>query len=453
MIVATGSALEGFKGVAIEPDQAGYDDARVVDNARFSARPALILRPTDGGDVTRALAFARGTGQRIAVRAGGHSTAGHSAGDGAVVIDLAAMQAIDIDRAEGTAWVGAGVRAGDVTRIAYDAGLAVPFGDTGSVGAAGITLGGGIGWLVRKHGLTIDSLLAAELVTADGRQLTASPDAHPDLFWALRGGGGNFGVVTRLRYQMRTIGPVLHGTITLPATREVFRSLVPALLAAPDELTAMPSIMVAPPTMPLPDGAPGRRVVFVEVLWSGPAADGDRALATIRALGPVIDDDVAEKPYPDVYPERDADREPQAWACRSIFLDGLDDGLIDVIERHLARATAPDALAHLRVLGGAAARIPNDATAFGWRHEAAIMVIIAASTDPLEWTGLERWAGAFWSDLRPYGRGTYLNFMGDVPASATELAYPRATYARLRQVKRRFDPENVFRANHNIAPA
>ena len=316
MLTKTESGIEGFKGAILEPSDAAYDEARLVDNARFSGRPSLIVRPGDADDVARALAFAHATEQRIAVRAGGHSTAGHSAGEGAVVIDLAAMQSIDIDSHEGTAWVGAGVRAGDLTRAAHAFGLAVPFGDTGSVGVAGITLGGGIGWLVRKHGLTIDSLMSAEVVTADGHHLTASPDEHRDLFWALRGGGGNFGVVTRLQYRLHAIGAVLHGTITLPATREVLRDLVPTLMGAPDALTAMPSIMVAPHAMPVPDGTPGRRVVFVEVLWSGSPAKGEAALAPIRALGTVIDDDVAEKPYPDVYPERAADREPLSWACR-----------------------------------------------------------------------------------------------------------------------------------------
>ena len=234
-----------------------------------------------------AVGLARSAGRRLAVRAGGHSTAGHSGGDGAVLLDLSDLQSVDIDRATQTVWVGGGTLAGEVVREAFARGSTVPFGDTASVGVAGITLGGGLGWLARRDGLTIDSLLAVEMVTADGQLLTASEDEHQDLFWAVRGGGGGIGVVTRLRFRLRPVGEVLFGTITLRATPVVLRRLVPTLLAAPDELTAMPTISGSEGEGGAAGGQ-GELVVYVAVCWSGTLGEGDRALAPLRGLGQVL---------------------------------------------------------------------------------------------------------------------------------------------------------------------
>jgi hypothetical protein len=285
----------------------------------------------------------------------------HWTGDGVLVIDLSAMKGIEIAPVSRTAWVESGVVAGELTRAASAHGLAVPFGDTGSVGAAGITLGGGVGWLARKYGMTIDSLLVAELVTADGRQLVASEDENPDLFWALRGGGGNFGIVTRLRYRLHPIGDVLHGDIVLPATRDILRRLVPALLAAPDDLTAMPYIASAPEEFSIPDQLRGALLLHLEVLWAGSPEEGERALAPLRALGPAVSDSVKLTPYPDVYPEHapDPDAPPMGWAQRTVFIDAFDDAVIDIVERRLAESTTPWALVQLRVLGGASAGLPE----------------------------------------------------------------------------------------------
>jgi FAD/FMN-containing dehydrogenase len=444
----------GFRGRVITADADDYDRARRVHNAAVDRRPALIARPIDADDVTLVVAHAQERGLPLVIRAGGHSMGGHSTGDGALVLDLSAMRDVRIDADERTAWADAGVLAGEYTSAAHAHGLVTPFGDTGSVGVAGITLGGGVGWLVRKHGMTIDSLLAVEIVTADGRRRIASAVEEPDLFWAVRGAGANFGVVTRLQFRLHPLGDVLAGDILLPATRNVLRSLVPVLLAAPDELTAMPTIMLAPPDPAIPDAHRGRPVVYLSVVWSGPPDAGEPALAPLRALATPMSDTIAPKPYPDLFSPVDPDEGP-TWAIssRALFLDALDDAMIDVIVRRLTEPGAPEAIVQLRVLGGAMARVPGDATAFGWRDRPALLWLITPDKDLGRAAANEAWTAAFRAELPADGPATYVNFMGDEGADAVKDAYPASSYARLRELKRRYDPDNLFRANHNIRPA
>jgi FAD/FMN-containing dehydrogenase len=438
----------------IAPDADDYDRARRVYNAAVDRHPALIVRPTDADDVVIVVTHARDRGLPLVVRAGGHSVAGHGTGDSALVLDLSAMRGVDIDAVGRTAWADAGVLAGDYTTATHAHGLVTPFGDTGSVGVAGITLGGGVGWLVRKHGMTIDSLLAVEIVTADGRRRIASAAEEPDLFWAVCGAGANFGVVTRLQFRLHPLGDVLAGHILLPATRDVLRRLVPTLLAAPDELTAMPTIMLAPPDPSIPDEHRGRPVVYLSLAWSGVPDAGERALAPLRALATPMSDTIAPKAYPDLFAPVGPDEGP-TWAIssRALFLDTLDDPMIDVIERRLTEPGAPEAIVQLRVLGGAMARVPADATAFGWRDRPALMWLITPDKDLARAAANEAWTAAFRAELPADGPATYVNFMGDEGADAVRDAYPASSYARLRELKRRYDPDNVFRANHNIIPA
>ena len=459
-IVRSKAGLEGtlgldgeFRGQVLAPGDRDYDHARRVHNAAADRHPAFIVRPTDAEDVALVVAHARETGLPLVVRAGGHSMANHSTGDGALVLDLSAMRGIDIDAAGRTAWAEAGVLAGEYTAATHALGFVTPFGDTGSVGVAGITLGGGVGWLARKHGMTIDSLLAVEIVTADGRRRIASAGEEPDLFWAVRGAGANFGVVTRLRFRLHPLGNVLAGDILLPATREVLRSLIPTLLAAPDELTAMPNIMLAPPDPAIPEEQRGRPVVYLSVAWSGSPDAGERALAPLRALGSPINDTVAWKPYPDLFSPVDRD-EVSSWgvSSRALYVGFLDDATIDVIENRLTEPGAPGALVQLRVFGGEMARVPGDAAAFGWRDRAALMWIITPYEDLHRAAEHEAWTAAFRAELPIGDTATYVNFMGAEDAEAVRGAYPAPTYARLRELKRRFDPDNVFRANHNIPP-
>ena len=443
-----------FRGRVIAPDGPGYDRARRVHDASVDRRPALIVRPTDADDVALVVRQAQEWGLPLVIRAGGHSMGGHSTGDGALVLDLSAMRGVEIDSVERTAWADAGILAGEYTAATHALGLVTPFGDAGSVGVAGIALGGGIGWLVRKHGMTIDSLLAVETVTADGRRRVASAVEEPDLFWAVRGAGANFGVVTRLKFRLHLLTDVLAGGILLPATRDVLRSLIPVLLAAPDELTAMPLIMRAPEDPSIPEQHRGRLAVHLSLAWAGPPDAGERALAPLRALGTPLSDTVTWKPYTDLFSPVDRDEEP-TWSIssRGVFLDSLDDATIDVIERRLMEPGAPEAIVQLRVLGGAMARVPGDAAAFGWRDQPALLWLITPDEDLSRAAANEAWTAAFRAELRVPGSATYINFMGAEDADAVRDAYPAATYARLRELKRRYDPDNVFRANHNIRPA
>lgn len=443
----------GFQGQVIQPGASDYDRARRINNASVDRHPALIVRPTDADDVAIVVRRAQERGLPLVVRAGGHSMGNHSTGDGALVLDLSAMRDVQIDVKGRTAWADAGILAGEYTAAAHAHGLVTPFGDTGSVGVAGITLGGGVGWLVRKHGMTIDSLLAVEIVTADGRRRIASAVEEPELFWGVRGAGANFGVVTRLKFRLHPLGNVLAGDILLPATREVLRNLVPVLLAAPDELTAMPNIMLAPPDPAIPDEHHGRLVVYVSVAWSGTPEAGERALAPLRALGSPISDTVTWKPYPDLFSPVDRDAEP-TWAIssRGLFVDSLDDAMIDVIQRRLTEPGAPEALVQLRVLGGEMARVPADAAAFGWRDQPLLLWLITPDHDIARAADLEAWTAAFRAELSADGAPTYVNFMGAEDTDSVRSAYPASAYARLRELKRRYDPDNVFRSNHNILP-
>jgi FAD/FMN-containing dehydrogenase len=350
--------------------------------------------------------------------------------------------------------VEAGATAGQVTAEVHPAGLAIPFGDTGSVGVAGITLGGGIGWLVRRHGLTIDSLLAAEVVTAAGDRLTAGTDENPELFWALRGGGGNFGVVTRLQFQLHPLDTVLSGRVITPATPEVLRGLIGLLGVAPDGLTVIAGLYPAPPEPPFPKAWQGRLVVSLRFAHSGPIADDERVLALLRSFGPSIEDDIGRRPYPALFPHWD-DGGRLALAGRALFADDLDDRAIEIIQRRLAAPSGPEAWMQLRVLGGAAARVPNDATAFGHRDRRASVWLMATYEDLTEGPRHEAWVADFEAELRAAGSatGAYLNFLGTVGEAAVGAAYPAPTLARLAAAKRRYDPDNLFRSNWNIRPS
>src|SRR3954462_3131837 len=294
MTLSTHQLTEGITGRVLAPEDPGYDEARAVFATHVDRRPALIVRVSDADDIARLIVRARETGTELAVRGGGHSAAGHGVSDGGIVIDLSALRSFEIDPAGRTAWAGGGLTAGGLTGGARRAGgfplgaggrgLAPGFGDTGSVGIGGITLAGGIGFLVRKHGLTIDSLLAAEIVTADGRLRRVDAETEPELFWALRGGGGNFGVVTRLKYRLHPIDTVLGGLLVLPATADVIGSFVGEADSAPDELSTIATVMLAPPLPFLPEEAHGRPVVMASMVYAGDVRAGERAVAPFRAL-------------------------------------------------------------------------------------------------------------------------------------------------------------------------
>ncbi|HEX7172186.1 MAG TPA: FAD-binding oxidoreductase, partial [Candidatus Limnocylindria bacterium] len=290
-----------LRGTLVLPTDATYLAMAGVWNTAFQGRPAAIVRVADAQDVAASIAYACRNDLEIAVRSGGHSLAGHSTGDGVLVIDTRELRGLHVDLDAGTAWVGAGLTAGEVTDALSEHGMAIPFGDTGSVGVAGITLGGGIGYLARKYGLTVDSLLAAELVTADGAVRMVSATKHPDLFWAIRGGGGNFGVATRFQYRLSPVGEVLGGALFLPATRDVVRSLVPIASSAPEELTVIAELMAAPPVPFIPAEHHGKPTLVVLFVYAGEPEEGHAAIAPFRAVATPYGEAVMPMPYPDIY--------------------------------------------------------------------------------------------------------------------------------------------------------
>jgi FAD/FMN-containing dehydrogenase len=446
------SFVASLSGTVIRPDDSTYDEARHIHNTLIDRKPSLIVRAADAADVARSVTFARDHGVELAVRAGGHSI--HSATDGGVVVDLSAMKGLHIDPERRLAWAQPGLTAGEYTAAAAAHGLATPFGDTGSVGIAGLTLGGGIGWLVRKHGLAIDSLVSVEVVTADGRIVTASEDRHPDLFWAVRGGGGNFGIVTRFVFRLHPVGTVLGGALFLPVTREVLAGLVPVAEAAPEELTTIAFIMATPPLPFVPAELHFKpSVILMFVHASDDVAAGQAALEPFRALATPLAEGVFPMPYPGIYDFTAEGGKPGAGVTRSVMLDALDDETIDTILTRVASPSSPAAISEVRVLGGAMARVPADATAFAHRDARILFAVITPFEDPAEAPIHEAWTQSYIEELAPKGTGVYSNFLGADGEARIREAYPAATYERLAEVKRAYDPGNLFKLNQNIAPA
>jgi FAD/FMN-containing dehydrogenase len=439
-------------GDLIRPGDDAYDAARATFYGGTDLHPALIARPRDAAGVARVVGLARDTGLELAVRSGGHSGAGHASTEGGILLDVSQLKDIEIDPESRTAWAGSGLTAAEFTTAAAKHGLAVGFGDTGSVGLGGITLGGGVGFLVRKYGLTIDSLLGAEVVTADGRVLVADAGHEPDLFWALRGGGGNFGVVTRFRFRLHPVADAFGGMLILPATPEVLAGFMAAADAAPEDLSAIANVMPAPPMPFVPAELHGKLILMALVFAAGDPDEGERAVAPLRALATPIADMLAPMAYADLYPPEDEDYHPTAVG-RTMFVDHVD---VDTARMILERLEASDAsmrVTQLRALGGAYARVPADATAFAHRSS-RVMVNLAAFYDgdddkPVR----QRWVDDFATDLGQGDDGVYVNFVSDERPESVRAAYPGATWDRLAEIKRRYDPANLFRRNHNIPPA
>jgi FAD/FMN-containing dehydrogenase len=437
--------LQGRVLTAEDPD---YDEARTVFAAHLDRRPALIARVAGPDDIARVIAFARETGSALAVRGGGHSPAGHGVCDGGVVIDLADLRSFDLDAGTRTAWAGAGLTAGAYTVAARRDGLATGFGDTGSVGIGGITLAGGIGFLTRKHGLTVDDVLAAEIVTADGRLRHVDAHTDPELFWALRGGGGNFGVVTRLKYRLHPVDTVLGGLLVLPATPAVISGFIAQAEAAPDELTTIANVLVAPPLPFLPEAQHGRPVVMASMVFAGELDAGRRAVAPFQALAEPLADLLRPMPYAELLP--DQARSSLGVVARTQFAGGV--GSPETILDRIGESSAALAACEIRVLGGAMARVDADATAFAHRRS-PIMLNVGAKYDPLtsDRAEHEAWVRRL-SDALDDGGGAYAGLLGDEGQERVRSAYPGATWERLAAVKAAYDPDNVFRLNQNIAP-
>jgi FAD/FMN-containing dehydrogenase len=441
-------------GSVVAPDDPGYDEGRRVFYGGIDRLPAAIVRAANADDVSRVVARARETEVELAIRSGGHSIPRHSTTEGGIVLDLRDLNGLEIDVEGRTAWVGGGVTTGRYTDAAAKHGLATPFGDTGSVGIGGLTLGGGVGLLVRKHGLTIDDVLAAEIVTADGQLLRVDAESHPDLFWAVRGGGGNFGVATRFQLRLHELDGIVGGMLILPATADTVYGFVGEAEAAPEELSAIANVMPAPPMPFMPPEQHGQLVIFALLAYAGDVDAGTQAVVPFRALAEPVADTVRPMRYPELFegPGDEGDFHPVASA-RTMYVDSIDRSGAETIVEQLQVSTAMMAVTQLRVLGGAAARVPVDATAYAHRQSRIMVNVAALFEAPEQAPEHEPWVVGLADALRQDDMGAYVNFLDDEGEERIRAAYPGPTWDRLVEIKRRYDPTNVFRLNQNISPS
>jgi FAD/FMN-containing dehydrogenase len=441
-----------FNGRVIAPDDPRYEKARTVFYGGVDRCPAAIVRVADAGDVARLVSVAREAGIELAIRSGGHSNAGHSTTEGGIVLDLSGMKDLQINVQGRTAWAETGLTAGEYVSATAAYGLTTGFGDTGTVGLGGITLGGGVGYLVRKHGLTIDNLLAAEVVTADGQLLHVDDKNHPDLFWAIRGGGGNFGVATRFKFQLHELDKVLGGMLFLPATPDTIASFLRESDSAPNELSTILNIMPAPPMPFLSEDVHGKVIMMAMMVYAGDIEMGENVIAKFRSIAAPYADMIRPMTYPEMFPPEEGGYHPVA-AGRTMFLDYVDRSVAELIMDRLQSSTASMAVTQLRVLGGAMAHVPADATAFAHRQSRIMANLAALYEKPEDKQIHEAWVSKYETDLRQSDGGAYVNFLADVDEAQIRAAYPNGTWDRLRQVKAKYDPTNLFRLNQNIPPS
>ena len=442
---------EELSGELITLDDPGYDDARTVFFRGVDRHPLAVVRVASAADVARVVCFAREGGFELAVRGGGHSRPGYGTSEGGIVIDLSGLNGLEVDGEGRIAWVETGITAGEYTAATGEHGLATGLGDAGSVGIGGITLAGGIGFLVRKNGLTADDLLAADVVTANGELVRASELSEPDLFWAIRGGGGNFGVVTRLQLRLHEVSQIVGGTLILPATPEVITGFLDAAEAAPQELSTIADVTLAPSVPFLPEDAHGEPILIGQMAYVGPVERGEAVLGPFRALAKPHADMVRPMRYPELY---DAPEQALRFGSgANFFADSLPIDGAEAILEALPRSTATMSAVQLRVLGGAITRAPNDATAFAHRDRGLLVNVGAMYADGAEKVTHDAWVNGIAQALGKDGAGGYVGFLGDEDESTIRAAYPGPTWERLRELKGRYDPDNLFRLNHNIPPA
>lgn len=445
-----------FDGELIRPGHPRYDQCRRVWNGSIDRRPALIARCSGVSDVVAALRFARDGGYPIAVRGGGHSFPGLSVCDDGVVIDLAPMKHIDVDVDAGIVRAGAGVLLGELDAATQQHGMAVPIGSVTHTGLAGLTLGGGIGWLMRKHGLTVDQLLSVDLVTADGRQVRASAEENPDLFWGVRGGGGNFGIATRFTFRLQPVGPnVLSSLLMWPLEQgeQVIRAYREWVAAAPDELTTALILRRAPALELVPEDVRGRPVVGIGACWIGPEDDGVRVLEPMRHAGSPVVEATQMRPFLEQQAMFDASFPHGIWVySKAADLGGLTNGAIGVLLDNASRIRSPRSTMTAWHMGGAVARVGELDTAFGGRSSVHLVDIAGVTESEAGFAEERDWANASWSALTPHEVGVYVNWLMDEGEAHVRRAYGEERFRRLQELKRTYDPENVFRLNQNIPP-
>ena len=458
---ATGAGLitdefrAAFRGELIEPGDAGYDDARAVYNGMIDRRPRLIARCVDAADAIAAGNLARDSGTLLAVRGGGHNAGGLGVWDDALVVDLSAMRSVHVDPAAGTVRVEGGATWGDVDHATHPFGLAVPSGFISTTGVGGLTLGGGIGYLTRQYGFTVDSLLSADVVLADGSFVTASDEEHPDLFWAIRGGGGNFGAVTSFQFRGRPVRNVVGGPTLFPLDRgaEILRFWDRFIAEAPEDINGWFGFLTVPPVDPFPPELQLQKMCAI--VWCA-NCEPDRAtelLAPVRDLQPALDG-VMELPFPVLQSVFDAlYPKGQQWYWRADFVDELTDEAIEIHLEHAAQLPTPQSTMHLYPIDGAAHRVRNGDTAFSYRDARYGQVIVGVDPDPANNDRMTAWAREYHDALHPHSAGgAYVNMMMHDEGPDRVRASYRDNYDRLVEVKRRYDPANLFRVNQNIAP-
>ncbi|MEJ8852966.1 FAD-binding oxidoreductase [Variovorax robiniae] len=436
---------------------AAYDEARKVWNGTVDRRPALIARCMNDSDVQAGVRFAAAHRMLMSVRGGGHHIAGNAVAEGGLMLDMSGMRAIEIDAAKRTARVGPGALLGDFDRAAQAHGLATPLGINSTTGVAGLTLGGGFGWLTRRHGMSIDNLLSATVVTADGALRVASATSQPDLFWALRGGGGNFGVVTSFEFQLHPVGPeVYSGLVVYPFSqaRQVLRAWRDFTMNAPDELSVWAVLRKAPPLPFLPESVHGKEVVVLPLVYCGKVEDGERVAAPVLKFGDPVGVHVGPTPYAGFQTAFDpllAAGGRNYW--KSNNFSSLSDAALDTVISSTAFLPGPECEIFMAQLGGAMGRVKMTATAFAGRDARYIMNVHGRWSDPQDDDKVRAWARRAFEEAAPHATGSgYVNFLTEDEAERVSMSYG-VNYARLQEIKQRFDPDNLFRMNLNIAPA
>ncbi|MFW9779529.1 MAG: FAD-binding oxidoreductase [Candidatus Heimdallarchaeota archaeon] len=455
-------AIEKLRGLiqgdVLLPSHEDYDEVRKIWNAMIDKRPAIIVRCTNPGDVIDAVKFAREHDLLVSVRGGGHNVAGTSLCNDGMLIDLSLMKGVRVDPKAKTVRAQAGATLGDLDRETQVFGLVVPAGIVTTTGIAGLTLGGGFGWLSRKYKLTCDNLISVDMVTADGEFLTASETEHEDLFWGIRGGGGNFGIVTQFEYKLVPVGPIVLGGMLLHPMSEAkeFLSFYRDFIAdAPDELTVAPLLRIAPPAPFLPKEVHGKPVVGIIALFSGSVEEGEKLLAPLRKWGKPLVDAISPKPFRTLQSLLDVSA-PKGWYyyIKSEFLPPLSDEMIDTLITHASKISSGKTTVLGFHLGGAVSRIDEDATAYSHRNAAYSLIINCAWTDPSESEKHIKWTRGLWEDLQQFSvGGAYINFQSnDEGDDRVQTTYGSTKLDRLSALKKKYDPSNFFRLNRNIKP-
>ncbi|MHA2347157.1 MAG: FAD-binding oxidoreductase [Candidatus Hodarchaeales archaeon] len=448
-----------IQGDVLLPSDENYNQARKIWNGMIDKRPALIVRCTGPADVIDAVKFARANNLLVSVRGGGHNVSGAALCDDGMVIDLSRMKGVRVDPNSRTARAQAGVTLGELDRETQVFGLSVPSGIVTTTGIAGLTLGGGFGYISRKYGLSIDNLISVDMVTAEGEFLTVSKTENEDLFWGIRGGGGNFGIVTSFEYKLQSIGPIVLGGMLLHPMEDAqafLRFYRDFIANAPDELTVVPLLRLAPPAPFLPKELHGKPVVGVIVLYVGSIEKGEPLIAPLRQYGKPLIDGIGPKPFRALQSMLDATAKPGFhYYVKSEFLPSLNDDIIDTLVEHASRITSPLSVIAGFHLGGAVSRVDEEATAYSHRDAVYSLILNTAWNDPAESDEHIQWTRDFWKALQPLSSGgSYVNFQShDEGEDRVKTTYGTAKLERLSMLKKKYDPSNFFSLNRNIKPS